>query len=291
MTRAAGTAMSISVPPTAGTYKLFVLNSQGAKLGESGARLRVSGTVSCTAVPPVPTNLQATAAASSQINLSWSTVSAPPGCSVTYSVFRNGIQVAGNLTGGSFPDTGLAPSTTYQYFVRAVDAAGSSANSNSASAMTQPGDGTISINAGGSAAGSFVADTYFSGGSTYSTTNTIDTSQVAAPAPPQSVFQTERFGEFTYTLSGFTAGAAATATLFFEESFWTAAGQRRFNVTINGATVLTAFDIFAAAGGANRAIARTFNTTANASGQVVIQFARGGGPDNPKICGITVIGS
>ena len=109
--------------------------------------------------------------------------------------------------------------------------------------------------------------------------------------PPQSVFQTERFGEFTYTLSGFTAGRAATATLFFEESFWSAAGQRRFNVVINGATVLTAFDIFAAAGGANRAIARTFNTTANASGQVVIQFARGGGPDNPKICGITVTGS
>jgi hypothetical protein len=105
------------------------------------------------------------------------------------------------------------------------------------------------------------------------------------------VFQTERFGELTYTLSGFTAGRAATVTLFFEESFWTAAGQRRFNVVINNATVLTAFDIFAAAGGANRAIARTFNTTANASGQVVIQFTRGGGPDNPKICGITVVGS
>ena len=150
---------------------------------------------------------------------------------------------------------------------------------------------TVSINAGGPASGSFAADGSFSAGSTFSTTNTIDTSQVPAPVPPQSVFQTERFGEFTYTLSGFAAGRAATVTLFFEESFWTAAGQRRFNVVINGATVLTQFDIFAAAGGANRAIARTFNTTANGSGQVVIQFARGGGPDNPKICGITVTGS
>lgn len=153
------------------------------------------------------------------------------------------------------------------------------------------GTRTVSINAGGSASGSFGADGSFSGGSTFSTTNAIDTSQVATPVPPQSVFQTERFGEFTYTISGFTAGRAATVTLFFEESFWTAAGQRTFNVVINGATVLTAFDIFAAAGGANRAIARTFNTTANASGQVVLQFARGGGPDNPKICGITVAGS
>jgi hypothetical protein len=152
------------------------------------------------------------------------------------------------------------------------------------------GTHTVSINAGGSASGSFAADGSFSGGSTFSTTNTIDTSQVSGTVPPQSVFQTERFGEFTYTISGFTAGRAATVTLFFEESFWTAAGQRKFNAAINGATVLTAFDIFATAGGANRAIARTFNTTASASGQVVIQFTRGGGPDNPKICGITVTG-
>jgi len=80
-------------------------------------------------------------------------------------------------------------------------------------------------------------------------------------------------------------------TLYFEESFWTAAGQRRFNVVINGATVLTQFDIFATAGGANRAIARSFNTTANGSGQVVIQFTRAGGPDNPKVSGLAVTGS
>jgi endo-1,4-beta-xylanase len=153
------------------------------------------------------------------------------------------------------------------------------------------GTRTVSLNAGGAASGSFAADGSFSGGSTFSTTNAIDTSQVSGTVPPQSVFQTERFGEFTYTIGGFTAGRAASVTLFFEESFWTAAGQRRFNVVINGATVLNQFDIFATAGGANRAIARTFNTTANGSGQVVVQFARGGGPDNPKICGITVTGS
>jgi endo-1,4-beta-xylanase len=151
--------------------------------------------------------------------------------------------------------------------------------------------GTVSINAGGAAAGSFGADALFSGGSTFSTTNAIDTSQITGTVPPQAVFQTERFGEFTYTIPNRAAGSAQTVTLYFAESFWTAAGQRTFNVAINGATVLTAFDIFAAAGGANRAIARTFNTTANASGQVVIQFSRGGGPDNPKICGITVAGS
>jgi hypothetical protein len=150
------------------------------------------------------------------------------------------------------------------------------------------GSGTVSINAGGPATGGFGADSFFSAGNTFSTTNAIDTSQISGPVPPQAVLQTERFGEFTYAISGFTAGRPATVTLYFVESFWTAAGQRTFNVVINGATVLSAFDIFAAAGGANRAISRTFTTTVNGSGQVTIQFARGGGPDNPKISGFTV---
>jgi len=77
-------------------------------------------------------------------------------------------------------------------------------------------------------------------------------------------------------------------TLYFAEVYWTAAGQRTFHVAINGSPVLTAFDIYAAAGGAAKAVSRTFNATANASGQVVIQFTRGGGPDNPKVSAIAV---
>ncbi len=148
--------------------------------------------------------------------------------------------------------------------------------------------GPISVNAGGAASGTFVADTGFSGGSTYSVTAAIDTSQLTGTIPPQAVLQTERYGEFTYTLGGFTAGSAQAVTLYFAEVYWSAAGQRTFNVSINGATVLSAFDIFAAAGARARAISRTFNTTANASGQVVIQFTRAGGPDNPKVCAISV---
>jgi hypothetical protein len=40
-TQAAGDATSIAVPATAGNYKLFVVDSQGKKLGESAALLRV----------------------------------------------------------------------------------------------------------------------------------------------------------------------------------------------------------------------------------------------------------
>jgi hypothetical protein len=41
MTKAAGTATSIGVPASTGTYKIFVVNSQGNKLGESKALVRV----------------------------------------------------------------------------------------------------------------------------------------------------------------------------------------------------------------------------------------------------------
>jgi hypothetical protein len=43
MTKAAGDATAIAVPTTAGSYKLIVLDSQGKKLGESQALLRVGG--------------------------------------------------------------------------------------------------------------------------------------------------------------------------------------------------------------------------------------------------------
>ena len=153
---------------------------------------------------------------------------------------------------------------------------------------TQQQGGTISINAGGSAAGSFVADVNFSGGNVSSTTSAIDTSLLSGTVPPQSVLQTERWGDSTYTLPGLTAGTSYSVTLYFAEIYWTAAGRRTFNVSINGAQVLSAFDPFVAAGGAKKAIARTFDATANGSGQIVIQFARGGGVDNPTVAGITV---
>ena len=39
MTKAAGDATSIAVPTTAGSYKLFVVDSQGKKLGESAVSI------------------------------------------------------------------------------------------------------------------------------------------------------------------------------------------------------------------------------------------------------------
>jgi beta-glucanase (GH16 family) len=129
----------------------------------------------------------------------------------------------------------------------------------------------VEINAGGPAVTPFVADKDFTGGSTIHHANTIDLSGVTNPAP-MAVYQTARVGNFTYTLPGFTAGASHTVRLHFAETYFSTAGSRKFNVTINGTQVLGAFDIFAAAGGKNKAIIEPFTVNANASGQYIIQF-------------------
>jgi glucuronoarabinoxylan endo-1,4-beta-xylanase len=150
-----------------------------------------------------------------------------------------------------------------------------------------PGSGSISIACGRtSALGSFQADQYYSGGSTYANSNTIDVSQITSNPPPAALFNNERYGAMSYTIPGFTAGNSYTVTLYFAETYVTSSGSRRFNVSINGATVLSNFDIYATAGGQNKAIARPFTATANSSGQIVIQFTSV--TENPKINGISI---
>lgn len=82
-----------------------------------------------------PSALTATAASSSQINLSWSAVTPPQNCSVTYNVYAStnasflpsgSNRIATGLVATSFSNAGLQPSTTYDYIVRAADAFGES---------------------------------------------------------------------------------------------------------------------------------------------------------------------
>jgi hypothetical protein len=87
-----------------------------------------------------------------------------------------------------------------------------------------------------------------------------------------AVYQTARVGNFTYTIPGFAPGSSHTVRLHFAETFFSAAGSRTFNVSINGTQVLTNFDVFAAAGAKNKAVIEQFTANANASGQYVIQF-------------------
>ena len=148
------------------------------------------------------------------------------------------------------------------------------------------GSGGVDISAGGPAAAPFVADEDFTGGATAATTTAITTTGVTNPAP-QSVWQHNRYGNFTYTIPGLTAGASYTVRLDFAEEYWTTAGSRTFNVLINGTQVLTSFDIFAAAGGEYIAVIKAFTATASSTGTVTIQFVTV--KDNAQVNGIEIL--
>ncbi len=138
------------------------------------------------------------------------------------------------------------------------------------------------INAGGSAytdsqSQVWSADQGFTGGTTASTTATI------ANTADQTLYKSERWGAFTYNFS--VPFGTYDVTLKFAEIHFTSSGQRMFNVAINGSTVLTNFDVVAQAGGANRAVDRTF--TVHGTSTINIQFIAGSA-DQPKISAIEI---
>jgi len=145
----------------------------------------------------------------------------------------------------------------------------------------------VRINAGADAVGSFGADRFYSGGGSYVSRATVDTSGVANAAPAE-VYQSEHFGDFSYTLSGLKPGVAYPLRLHFAEIWFDSSnvGARVFNVLINGTTVLENFDIVAIAG-ANKAVVREFSPVADAEGRLVLNFVTVVG--GAKLSGIELV--
>jgi fibronectin type 3 domain-containing protein len=286
-------------------YKVEAVDAAGSSAASTQASAETSA-ASCSAVPSAPTGLAATASSSSAIGLSWTAVTPPANCTISsYSLYGSKtsgfIPSSSNLivstTGTTYSNTGLAASTTYYYVIEAVDADGSSAASAQQFATTQAASGStevVAIAAGAPAEGnsgggdySFVADEDFSGGGDNSpVTATINLAQPGANAAPMAVYQYGRAGIFTYTIPGLTAGSKYTVLLHFAETYFTAAGDREFNVAINGTTVLTNLDVYGTVG-KDAALLETFNTTANGSGQIVIAFTAGVA-NQPMVMGIEV---
>jgi hypothetical protein len=108
----------------------------------------------------------------------------------------------------------------------------------------------VKIDAGGTAASSWGADTDFTGGSNGPTNNgVVDVTGVVNPAP-QTVYQTTRIGAFTYTVPGFSTGTTRRIRLHFCETYFpppgdtmSGVGRRLCTISINGGRVLDAFDI------------------------------------------------
>ena len=206
------------------------------------------------------------------------------GITVNSCVFNSGTQLTANIT-----ISGTATMGTGNVTVTNPDLQ-SATLPNAFTVNQAPLFSTINVKAGATYTDStgavWSADTSnCTGGSQSSTTHAITGALPAAS--DQALYQPERFRNSTCT---FTAPAGTYAvTIKFSENFWTAAGQRLFNVSINGTTVLSAFDIFAAAGGQYKALDTTFLTTTTGS-PITIQFINGS-IDNAKYDSIQIAAS
>jgi|GEM_PF-476877 len=274
--------------------QIIVAFSHGTADNPSIAGLEVI-TAGGGSAPATPTGVSA-AGNPGSISLSWGAVSG----ATTYNIYRSTTAggegttaFASNVTTASYTDNAVTTGTTYYYKVAAVNASGTSAQSSEVHAASTGSTGggnntpVVQIDAGSSTAVSpFSADTAYSAGTAFTSAATINTSGVNHAAPA-AVYQSVRWNNaFNYTIGGLTSGTSYVVRLHFVELSFTTAGARKFNVAINGTTVLSAFDVFALAG-QNHALEEEFNATANGSGQIVIAFSTGGA-DNPDIAGIEI---
>src|SRR6267142_2331528 len=239
--------------------------------------------------PAAPTGLTARVG-NRQATLYWEAVTGAADV-LSYNIKRatvNGVAyttIATNVGRISFTDTILINGTAYYYVVSAVNSLGESTDSAEASVTPQT---LYQVNSGGTGADSFIADSFYSSGSTSSTSSGIDTSGVTNPAP-QTVYQTMRWNNNTYTFTNLIIGASYRVRLHFAETYWSSAGIRLFNVYINGAQVLANYDVFAAAGARNKAIIKEFTTTPNSSSQIIIQYSNIAGKDNAMSSGVEIL--
>jgi MYXO-CTERM domain-containing protein len=137
------------------------------------------------------------------------------------------------------------------------------------------------INTGGPAAGSFAADVFFDGGAEYATDSGVDLSGVIDPAP-LIAYQSYRYayyadqpiGAFRYTFHELDPGSRYLVRLHFAEVYiWTDAGERLFDVAINGIPSLVNFDVLREAGGPNRALVREFIAVASDGGTIDLDYS------------------
>ena len=110
-------------PSTAYSFTVEATDSAGT----SGASSAVNVTTlasSCTTKPTTPTGFAAAGTTDSSTNLSWTAVSPPAGCNISYSISGG----PSTLTTSSTSDTegGLSPSTSYTFSLTATDFAGAS---------------------------------------------------------------------------------------------------------------------------------------------------------------------
>jgi uncharacterized repeat protein (TIGR03806 family) len=157
----------------------------------------------------------------------------------------------------------------------------------SAFEITEFRDSLLAVNSAGIAEHGFIADTGLFTGSTSinSTTSKINLNNQPNVAP-MAIYQRFRRGAHTYNLTGFQPGQTYRVLLHFVERSFTSANQRQFDVKINGQLKLDNLDIFAEAGGKDRALVKEVQAAADATGKLAIQLVNQ--INSAQICGLEI---
>ncbi|MCB8964975.1 MAG: fibronectin type III domain-containing protein [Bacteroidales bacterium] len=148
-TTSTGTVLSTYPVTTSGSYSLtmsgltssttyyvraYATNSAGTSYGTQVSFTTMSAPD--TQAPTAPANLAASGVTSSSANLSWTASTDNVGVT-GYRIYRNGSLLT-TATGTSYSVTGLSASTTYSFYVKAIDAAGNASSSSNTISVTTP---------------------------------------------------------------------------------------------------------------------------------------------------------
>jgi len=140
---------------------------------------------------------------------------------------------------------GVSVGAVTSYSFSNINANHTIAASFTASTTSTTGSTSFAVNSGGAQYASpqgitYLADGRYSGGNVGTTASTI------SGTTEGTLYKSERYGNFSYSIP--VANGSYSVTLKFAEFYFTAAGKRVFNVTVNGQTVVSDLDIFAKVG-------------------------------------------
>ncbi len=310
MLASARTTSFADTSAVSGTTYFYYVVANGSGSTVSGPSNEQSASYTTPVAAPGSFTLATPTASTGSVALSWG---ASTGAN-SYQVLRgttSGSETSSltTTTSLSYTDSSVSSGTQYFYKVTAANAGSATTASNEVSITTQtnppasgaPTTGTpiYQINAGsGAVAGSFVSDEFYSSSNTSSTSSAITVA--SGDSATQAVYQTNRYGTFSYLFPSLVANGTYTVVLHLAETYSgdAAVGKRVFSVTANGGAIscpavnggstncLKNVDIYARAG-FNTALVVSAPVTADGSGNLKLTFTPTS--DNAIVNGIELL--
>ena len=250
-------------------YRVCAANSAG-----NSSYTALVSTTTLGSAPDPPSNLSATAASSSRIDIQWSDNSTDEtGFKVERSIGGPFVTIATVSVGATtYSNTGLPDSTTYYYRVRAYSSTGSSAYSNSASAATLGGPPDPPSNLSATAASSSRIDLQWSDNSTNETEFKVERSI----GGPFVTIATVSAGATTYSNTGLSDSTTYDYRVRAHNSSGSSAYSNTAGATTHGTLPAAPGNLIATAVSSEQIDLQWDDNSTNESGFVVERAPEGG---------------